>query len=273
MKKFALLCGSALAAVALIGPAAQADSLENVLGANITDLLGQYEDGSFSNIAVNTGNIDASINASAQETALGGSLSLSIAGSEAEQTASNAAEQTASSAASSTSSGMLSDSTAAEEASSSAASNAQSSASSSSFEASLDITVTPLDIGKSLGAVSTAAMGAVNTGDINVVTPETADFALGGSVTVSTASAAATDSTATAEAFYGNLELDVDYAYQGVPDVTAMNLAYNVADINGSVSMSGLGADSVATSAIGAANLGSITVGGPAPVAPPLGED
>lgn len=265
MKKYALLGASALAALALIGPTAHAASLEEMLGAGVVDLLGQYEDGSFSNIAVNTGNIDASVNASAEQSALGGSLNLTLEGSEATENAANAAEESASSSASSSSTGLLGSSTAAEQATSSAASNAQSSASSSSFEASLDITVEPMDVRQSLGDVSTTAIGAVNSGDINLV-PEKAELGLEADVTVSASSAEATETMATADAFYGNLDLDVDYAYQGVPDVTAMNIAYNIADIDASVSMNGLGADSVATTAIGAANLGSINVGGAAPV-------
>ena len=265
MKKYALLGASALAALALIGPTAHAASLEEMLGAGVVDLLGQYEDGSFSNIAVNTGNIDASVNASAEQSALGGSLNLTLEGSEATENAANAAEESASSSASSSSTGLLGSSTAAEQATSSAASNAQSSASSSSFEASLDITVEPMDVRQSLGDVSTTAIGAVNSGDINLV-PETAELGLEADVTVSASSAEATETMATADAFYGNLDLDVDYAYQGVPDVTAMNIAYNIADINASVNMEGLGADSIATTAIGAANLGSINVGGAAPV-------
>ena len=265
MKKYALLGASALAAITMIGQAAQAQSLQDVLGPNVTDLLGKYEDGSFSNLAVNTGAIDASINASADQSALGGSLNLTIKGSEAAQDASNAAEESASSSASSSSSnGAGATSANAEQAASEAASNAQSSASSSSFEASLDISVEPMDVRQSLGDVSTTAIGALNSGDINLV-PETAELGLEGSVTVSASSAEATDTAAEAEAFYGNLDLDVDYAYQGVPDVTAMNLAYNIADINGSVTLDGLGADSIATTAIGAANFGSITVGSPAP--------
>ncbi len=266
MKKYALLGASALAAVTMIGPAAHADSLENVLGENLLGLLGKYEDGSFSNIAVNTGKIDASIDASADQSALGGSLLLSIKGSEATQNATNAAQQNATSAASSSSNDGDGGTTAnAEQAASSAASNATSEASSRSFEASLEITVEPIDVSQSLGAVSTTAIGAVNSGDINLV-PEKAELGLHGEVTVSASSAEATETMATADAFYGNLDLDVDYAYQGVPDVTAMNIAYNIADIDASVSMNGLGADSVATTAIGAANLGSINVGGAAPV-------
>lgn len=266
MKKYALLGASALAALALIGPTAHAASLEEMLGAGVVDLLGQYEDGSFSNIAVNTGNIDASVNASAEQSALGGSLNLTLEGSEATENAANAAEESASSSASSSSNNGAGATTAnAEQATSSAASNAQSSASSSSFEASLDITVEPMDVRQSLGDVSTTAIGAVNSGDINLV-PETAELGLEADVTVSASSAEATETMATADAFYGNLDLDVDYAYQGVPDVTAMNIAYNIADINASVNMEGLGADSIATTAIGAANLGSINVGGAAPV-------
>jgi len=266
MKKYGLLGASALAAITMIGPAAYADSLENVLGANLLGLLGKYEDGSFSNVAVNTGTIDASVDASAEQSALGGSLSITLKGSEATQEAANAAQENATSAASSSSSDGNGGATAnAEQAASSAASNASSSASSSSFEGTLDITVEPMDVRQSLGNVSTTAIGAVNSGDINIVTPERAELGLDGSVTVSDASAEVTETSANADAFYGNLELDVDYAYQGVPDVTAMNIAYNIADINGSVKMEGLGADSVATTAIGAANLGSITVGGPAP--------
>lgn len=266
MKKFALLGASALAAATMIGPTAYADPLDVVLGPGIIDLLGQYEDGSFSNIAVNTGNIDASIDANADQSALGGSLSLTLKGSEATQAAANAAQENATSSASSSSSDGNGGATAnAEQAASSAASNSQSFAESRSFEGSLDITVEPMDVRQSLGDVSTTAIGAMNSGDINLV-PETAELGLEGSLTLSGASAEATETEATADAFYGNLDLDVDYAYQGVPDVTAMNLAYNIADIDASVSMDGLGADSVSTTAIGAANLGSITVGGPAPV-------
>lgn len=265
MKKYTLLGGVALAAVTLAVPA-QAQSLEAELGTGIIDLLGQYEDGSFANIAVNTAAIDASVNATAEQVAYGGSLSLDVSASEASEAASNAAAENATSASSSSSEDFLGNtSSAAEQSSSSAASNAASEASSSSFAASLDITVEPENITASLGDVSTSAVGAVNAGDINIVTPETAEFGLEGSATLSSSSAAATTTSAAATAFYGNLELDVDYAYQGIPDVTAMNIAYNEATINGSVNLTGLGADSISTSALGAANLGTITVGGPAP--------
>ena len=265
MKKYTLLGGVALAAVTLAVPA-QAQSLDVELGPGITDLLGKYEDGSFANIAVNTAVIDASVNASADQVAYGGSLSISVSASEASQAANEAAAENASSASSSSSTGLLGiSSNAAEQASSSAASNAASEASSSSFEGTLDITVDPENISQSVGAVSTSAVGAVNAGDINIVTPETAEFGLEGSATLSSSSAAATNTSAAAAAFYGNLELDVDYAYQGIPDVTAMNIAYNEAAINGSVNLDGLGANSISTSALGAANLGTITVGGPAP--------
>lgn len=73
MKTFLTASAAAIAAVTMMGSAAMADpgdDLSTTLGGAFTNLLGQYEDGSFSNFAVNNAGIDGSVVAKAAQTAL-----------------------------------------------------------------------------------------------------------------------------------------------------------------------------------------------------------
>jgi len=72
MKKYLTASAAAIAAVTMMGSVALADpgdDLSTTLGAAFTDLLGQYEDGSLSNFAVNNAGIDASVVATAAQSA------------------------------------------------------------------------------------------------------------------------------------------------------------------------------------------------------------
>lgn len=73
MKTFLSASAAAIAAVTMMGSVALADpgdDLSDTLGGAFTDLLGQYEDGSLSNFAVNNAGIDGSVVAKAAQTAL-----------------------------------------------------------------------------------------------------------------------------------------------------------------------------------------------------------
>ena len=72
MKTFLTASAAAIAAVTMMGSAAMAfegDNLSTTLGAPFTDLLGQYDDGSLSNFAVNNATIDGSVVAKAAQSA------------------------------------------------------------------------------------------------------------------------------------------------------------------------------------------------------------
>ena len=115
-------------------------------------------------------------------------------------------------------------------------------------------------LNQSLGEVKTTAVGALNDGKIKT-TSESVDVGLKVDIEAEMASAEADATFASAEA--GSLDIagEFSYAYEGVPDIVATNFAFNSADINGSVTMDGLGAASVATVAAGAVNTGVIEVG------------
>ena len=70
MKTFLTASAAAIAAVTMMGQvalAAEGDNLSQTLGGAFTDLLGDYDDGSFSNFAVNNATIDGSVDAVAEQ--------------------------------------------------------------------------------------------------------------------------------------------------------------------------------------------------------------
>jgi hypothetical protein len=215
MKRYLSVSAAAIAAVTMFGSAALADpgdTLSETLGTEINALLDAYEDGSFTNFAVNNNTIDGSVTAEAEQFA----TATDTLDEFSETGNSNAFDR-------------------------------------SEFQ---DITV----INQTLGAVKTTAVGAINDGTIKT-TSESANFDLEGSFTDSGSSSAASNTTSSAMAEYTGLELAVDYSYEGVPDITGTNFAFNNAPIDGSVDLTGLGANGVATTVAGAINTGVIEVG------------
>jgi len=231
MKKYLLISGAALTAIALFGPAAIAGppgpALDVTLGPGITGLLNTTQ-GTFANIGVNNAVIDASVTETAGTPQAGTAPitpllhTISIV---------------------------------------STGYNGFGAGTYASFES----IESPASGGTGAvaiigGTIATTAVGAVNDGQIEL-NSDSLSVGLSGSYTHDTSSATADATHAFADADYINVQLeDAHFDTTTLPDTAAMNIAFNNNDINASVNLTGIAA-ATDTTAVGAVNTGVIKVG------------
>ncbi|MBM7328008.1 hypothetical protein JS562_33740 [Agrobacterium sp. S2] len=265
MNKF--LASASVAAIILgIGSAAQAQSLSKTIGQPVIDQMSQFENGNWINRAINTSEIDGSVNIIGvpnfnESSSISGAVDIGVAGDVDIQ-------------------GSLVDPAAAA-AQVKAAVNAH-------LLANVDIDEASSIGGaivKSTDVIKTVAAGAVNTGHIATAvsaasnsSSTTANISLtdlkylDGEVSQASASTSSTAADALAAegtfASLGNLSVGINQTVASSTSgpaigVYAVNEAFNNADINGSVNILSNGTDlaGISTVAAGAVNTGTISLG------------
>jgi len=230
MNKYLLLASAALTVFALSVSPSFADSLEEVLGNDFTNTDGllQSDHGSFANLAINSGGIDASVTeigcncGDDPVTGPTGTLHTIVTttvGADGSEVA--------------------------------------------KVETYTDVHTNTTAL--ITGVVATTAIGAINNGSI-ALNADNTKFGGSASLTASFADSVVDSTHASADADYFNISLtDVYYDETTLPDTAAYNIAFNNADINASVHLTGI-AGATDTTAVGAVNTGIITAGIPGSV-------
>ena len=291
-----LASGASILALSMLATGASAQNLSDVLGTDFIDLVGEYESGAYLNFSINDETVDGSIDINQDNTAnnftqrrqIDGSLDLDITTLDIEASSQANLDILASDAAASAGPGGIADATFGEldlEASESQNLDVLYGNLALGVELEADFsTVVTEEITKvNLGEVASTAIGAINSGPIEIGQEGDSEEA-SGSVSfglsigelalnpnaAANANAGGATATYTADLYVADSSLDFmgdqsfhSSSYGPANDVFAANFAYNESAIDGSISIvgSGMSAAGISSTAIGAANSGGIFAG------------